>query len=96
MNISYTPCTGDTLLSSCDIKLLYTNIYHDTFYKANDYYWTEKLINKIPLLRRFTMPFVLEGLSTILELNYFNINNYSYQQIKGAVVGTIFAVVGSN
>ena len=42
------------------------------------------------------MPFILEGLSTILELNYFNINNYSYQQIKGAVVGTIFAVVGSN
>ena len=31
--------------SSCDIKLLYTSIYHDTLYKANDYYWTEKLIN---------------------------------------------------
>ena len=41
------------------------------------------------------MPYIL-GLSTILELNYFNINNYSYQQIKAAAVGTIFAVVGSN
>ena len=90
-----TTCTEDTLLSSCDIKSLYTNIRHDVFYKAIDY-WIEKLINEIPLLRRFTKAFILEGLSIILEFNYFYINNYFYHQIKGTAMGTIFAVVGSN
>ena len=33
-----TTCTEDTLLSSCDIKSLYTNIHHDVFYKAIDYW----------------------------------------------------------
>ena len=90
-----TTCTEDTLLSSCDIKSLYTNIRHDVFYKAIDY-WIEKLINEIPLLRRLTKAFILEGLSIILEFNYFYINNYFYYQIKGTAIGTIFAVVGSN
>ena len=90
-----TTCTEDTLLSSCDIKSLYTNIRHDVFYKAIDY-WIEKLINEIPLLRRFTKAFILEGLSIILEFNYFYINNYFYHQIKGTAMGTIFSVVGSN
>ena len=48
-----TICSEDTLLSSCDIKSLYTNILHDVFYKVIDY-WIEKLINEMPLLRRFT------------------------------------------
>ena len=82
-------------MSSCDIKSLYTNIRHDVFYKAIDY-WIEKLINEIPLLRRFTKAFILEGLSIILEFNYFYINDYFYHQIKGTAIGTIFAVVGSN
>ena len=30
-------CTEDILLSSCDIKALYTNIRHDIIYKALDY-----------------------------------------------------------
>ena len=77
------------------IKSLYTSIRHDVFYKAIDY-WIEKLINEIPLLRRFTKVFILEGLSIILEFNYFNINNYFYHQIKGNAMGTIFDVVGSN
>ena len=66
-------CTEDNLLSSCDIKFLYTNIRHDVFYKAIDY-WIEKLINEIPLLR-FTKAFILERLSIILEFNYFYVNN---------------------
>ena len=33
-----TTCIEYTLLSSCDIKSLYTNILHDVFYKANDYW----------------------------------------------------------
>ena len=56
-----TACTEDTLLSSCDIKSLHTNICHDVFYKAIDY-WIEKLTNEIPLLRRFTKALILEGL----------------------------------
>ena len=36
-----TTCTEATLLSSCDIKSLYTNIRLDVFYKAIDY-WIEK------------------------------------------------------
>ena len=77
--------TEDTLLSSCDIKSLYTNIHHDVFYKAIDY-WIEKLINEIPLLRRFTKVFILEVLSIVLEFNYFYINNYFYHQIKGTAM----------
>ena len=90
-----TTSTEDTLLSSCDIKSPYTNIRHDVFCKAIDY-WIEKLINETPLLRKFTKAFILEGFSIILEFNYFYINNYFYHQIKGTAIGTIFAVVGSN
>ena len=46
-------CTEDTFLNSCDIKSLYTNIHHDIFYKGIEYL-IDKLINKIPLLTRFT------------------------------------------
>ena len=90
-----TTSTEDTLLSSCDNKSLYINIRHDVFYKAIDY-WIEKLINEIPLLRRLTTAFILEGLSIILEFIYFYINNHFYHQIKGTAMETNFAVVGSN
>ena len=50
-----TTCTKHSLLSSCDIKSLYTNLGH-VFYKAIDY-WIEILINEIPLLRRFAKAF---------------------------------------
>ena len=76
------------------MKSIYTDIRHDVFYKAIDY-WIEKLINEIPLLRRVTKAFILEGLSIILEFNFFYIN-YFCHQIKGTVMGTIFAVDGSN
>ena len=59
-----TTCTEEALLSSCHIKSLYTNIRHDVFYKGIDY-WIEKLINEIPLLRRFTKAFILGVLSII-------------------------------
>ena len=90
-----TTCTEDTLLSSCDIKSLYVNIRLEVFYNTIDY-WIEKLINEIPLLRRFTKAFILEVLSIILEFNYFYINNYFYHQIKGTAMGAFFADVGSN
>ena len=66
-----TTCTDDTLLSSCNIRSLYTNIRHDVFYKAIDY-WIED-VQRRRLLTRFTKAFLLEGLSIILEFNYFYI-----------------------
>ena len=80
-------------MSTCDIKSLYTNIKHDVFYKAIEY-WIDKFHDDIPLLSRFTKAFILEGLNIILKLNYFYINKNFFHQIKGT--GTIFAVVGSN
>ena len=76
------------------IKIV-SRAHPDLFHKAIDYY-IEKLINEIPLLRRFTKTFILDGLSIILEFDHFYINNYFYQQIRGTVLETIFAVAGSN
>ena len=59
-----------TTLTTCDIKSLYTNNRHDLFYTAVEN-WTEKLKNDLPLLRRFNKQFILEGLSIILQFNYF-------------------------
>ena len=88
-----TQCTVNTILSTCDIKSLYTNIKH-VFYKAIEY-WIEKFHDDIPLLSRFTKAFILEGLN-ILKLNYFYVNKNFFHQIKGTAMGIIFAVVGSN
>ena len=90
-----TQCTVNTILSTCDIKSLYTNIKHDVFHKAIEY-WIDKLHDDIPLLSRFTKAFILEGLNIILKLNYFYINKNFFHQIKGTAMGIIFAVVGSN
>ena len=91
----YVVILNHVVILNLDITSLYTNIRHDIFYKAIDYR-NEKCINEIPLLSRFTKAFILEGLSIILEFNYFYINNYFYHQIKGTAMRTIFAVVGSN
>ena len=82
-------------MSTCDIKSLYTNIKHDVFYKAIEY-WIDKFHDDIPLLSRFTKAFILEGLNIILKFNYFYINKNFFHQIKGTAMGTIFAAVGSN
>ena len=53
--------------------------------------------NDLPLLLwRFNKQFILEGLSIILEFNYFCINGIYIHQIKGTAMGTKFSVVGSN
>ena len=90
-----TQYTVNTILSTCDIKSLYTNIQHDVFYKAIEY-WIDKFHDDIPLLSLFTKAFILEGLNIILKFNYFYINKNFFHQIKGTNMGTIFAVVGSN
>ena len=86
---------SETTLSTCDIKSSYTNIRHDLFYTAVEY-WIEKLKNNLPLLQHFNKPFILEGLSIILESNYFHKNGIYIHQIKGTAMRTKFAVDGSN
>ena len=90
-----TQCTVNTILSTCEIKSLYTSIKHDVFYKAIQY-WIDKFHDGIPLLSRFTKAFILEGLNIILKFNYFYINKNFFHQIKGTAMGTNFAVLGSN
>ena len=66
-------CRTVTTLSACDIKSFYTNILHDPFYTAVEY-WIEKLQNDLLLWRRVNKKFIREGLSIILEFSYFFIN----------------------
>ena len=89
-------CQNNTLLSTCDIKSRYTNIRHDFFLTAIEY-WLEHLQNNSSSLQRFTKQFVLQGLSITLKLNYFYISkSFFFQQIKGTAIGTKFAVLGRN
>ena len=85
-------CQYNTLLSTCDVKSLYTNIRHDLFLTATEY-WIEHLQSNLPLFQRFIKQFVLEGLSVILKFNYFCVNKSFFHQIKGTTIGTKFAVV---
>ena len=64
-------------MSTCDIKSLHTNIKHDVFYKAIEY-WIDKFHDDIRLLSRFTKAFISEGLNIILKSNYFYINKISF------------------
>ena len=76
-----TQCTGHTILSTCDIKSLYTNIKHDVFYKTIEY-WIDKFHDDIPLLSCFTKAFLLEGLYIILKFNYFYIKKTFFIKLK--------------
>ena len=78
-----------------DIKRLYTNISHDLGLKALAF-WVEKLKDKIPILKRFSKQFIIEGMALILENNYFHINNLFIHQVKGTAMGTHAAVVFAN
>ena len=86
---------NSTLLITCDIITLYTNIRHDLFLTVIEY-WTEHLQNNLTLLQRFTNNFFLEGFSIILKFNYFSISKSFFHQIKRTSIGTKLAVVGSN
>ena len=59
MPILQKQCQNNALLSTCDIKSLYTNIRHSLLLTAIEY-WNEHLQNNLPLLRRFTKQFVLK------------------------------------
>ena len=83
----------NTVLMEPQLVLLILN--HDLFYTAVEY-WIEELQIDLLLLRRFNKQFILEGLSIILEFNYFYINGIYIHHIKGTAMGTKFSVVGSN
>ena len=83
------------VLGVADIKSLYTNISHDLGLKALAF-WIEKLKDKIPILKRFSKQFIIEGMALISENNYFYINNVFIHQVKGTAMGTHAAVVLAN
>ena len=56
-------------------------------------FWIEKLKDKIPILKRFSKQFIIEGMALILENNYFYINNLFIHQVKATAMGTHAAVV---
>ena len=85
----------DTVLCTWDIKSLYTNIRHDLFLESVEY-WIKRFQDDLPLLKRFSLGFVLEGLKLILQYNYVMFNGKYYLQIKGVAMGAPAAVVGSN
>ena len=47
-------------------------------------------------MESFNKQFIHEGMSIILEFNYFYINGIYFHQIKGTAMGTKFAVIGKN
>ena len=90
-----TKCLEGEQLVTWDIKSLYPNIRHDLFYEAISY-WIDQYVNELPLLRRFSKEFILEGLSIILEFNFVFFDDQFYHQIKGTATGSTFSVVGAN
>ena len=74
-NFNFPLITINTILSTCDIKSLYTNIKHDVSYKATEY-WIDKFHDDIPLLSRFTKAFILEGLNIILKFTFILIKTF--------------------
>ena len=88
-------CTEDTVIATWDIKSLYTNLRHDLFLTAIEY-WLVEFGNQIPLKSRFSNNFILEALHIVLKFNYVHINNTFYHQHKGGAMGAPCMVVGSN
>ena len=84
-----------TLLGTCDVKSLYTNLSFDLVINSVQY-WVTKHRTDIPLLQRFNLPFICEGLHIILENNFFEFNDIIFQQIKGFAMGTKAAVQCAN
>ena len=83
----------DTVLITCDIKSLYTNINtkEGIIHTLNSYYRFNKLNNKK------LHPFLLKTLLyNTLSLNIFEYNNSYFQQINGTAMGTIMAPTYAN
>ena len=84
-----------TLLGTADIKALYTNLSKELVFTAVEY-WVSRYSALIPILQRFGLQFILDGLEIILEHNYFLFDSSFYQQIHGFAMGTKAAVDCAN
>ena len=83
------------LVGTADIKALYTNLSKELVMKAMEY-WFNRYVNEIPILRRFGLEFIMNGLDIILDHNYFLFADEYYQQIHGFAMGTKAAVNSAN
>ena len=79
---------SETILTSFDLTILYTNIPHDLGVKAIEH-WLEKYPDSIP--RRFSREFVIEANNLILNYITFVSNDTTFLQKKGTVMGTKMA-----
>ena len=77
----------ETLLGTADIKALYTNLSKELVFTAIKY-WVNRYVALIPILQRFGLQFILDGLEIILNHNYFLFDNEFFQQIHGFAMGT--------
>ena len=84
-----------TLLGTADIKALYTNLSRDLVYAAIEY-WYNRYSPMIPILQRFGLQFILDGIEIILRHNYFSFADEFFQQIHGFAMGTKAAVNCAN
>ena len=84
-----------TILGTADIKALYTNLSKDLVLRAIEY-WFNRYVPLIPILQRFGLDFIIDGLEIILEHNYFLFGDEFFQQIHGFAMGTKAAVNCAN
>ena len=84
-----------TLLGTADVKALYTNLSKELVFAAIEY-WVNRYIAIIPILQRFGLQFILDGLEIILNHNYFMFDDDFYQQIHGFAMGTKAATCCAN
>ena len=74
-----------TILSSFDVKSLYSNIPHNFGLTAIKY-WIDKYPETLP--EQISKEFIIQGMKFILENNFFLFNGKAYKQIKGTSMGT--------
>ena len=83
------------LMGTADIKSLYTNLSRELVFTAIEY-WYNRYVQLIPILQRFGLNFILDGLEVILNHNYFLFADKYFQQIHGFAMGTKAAVNCAN
>ena len=83
------------LLGTADVKALYTNLSRDLVIRAMEY-WFNRYAPLIPILQRFGLEFIIDGLDIILGHNYFLFADKYFQQVSGFAMGTKAAVNCAN
>ena len=77
------------------IYLHLNNLSKDLVMRAMEY-WFNRYHLDIPILQRFGLDFIIQGLDIILDHNYFLFADEYYQQIHGFAMGTKAAVNCAN